>query len=660
MTNGPYLAEADNFDTGIYQLQTTDPALGGPSGIMNVPPTSLANRSRYLLNRLQDGKMTYAADSGVANAYVALLNPVTFAALVDGMEVRLRVANANTAASTFTPSNGTVAGSPNIAPLPILGGDGSALTGGEFAVNSEVTLRYNAALNSGNGAWVIMSSVGGVHRAVTPPPGDNSNKVATTNFVQQALQNNGATYAVDTGVANAYVALVNPVTFSALADGMTVRVRIAHANTAAATFTPSNGTVTGSTNIAPLPIYDMDGNALVGGELVANGEATFRFNAALNAWIIMESAGGVHHSVTPAQFDNSSKTATTAFVQRALGNFSGVQIYNASQVITAAQAGELIEFNGAAVATFTIPNPSTVVVGGSYTINNYGTANLTVTTAGGVATFNPWTGTPTSIVILPGQSVEVAADGTYYVVTSVSGNIATPAQFDNSNKQATTGFVKASGFQYPSTFLTVNAAQAIPVSAMNGVVDVIGAASYSLTLPSVAACPVGSTLSFISSSSSTVTLALNGSDTYGNASGQTLTLQSGSTLVLKCAGGGVWWVMAGSEALRFMPQFGSLLSANGYKKVPDPSSPTGYSIFQWGTISLTGTATSATASFPTTFPNGCLNMVSSDSGNTAWASGVGPVSNSQYAIYCNPYSSNSGALVAKNSTATLRWWAFGY
>lgn len=397
MTNGPYLAEADNFDSGVYQLQTTDPALGGPGGIMNVPPTSLANRSRFLFNRSQDGKMTYAADTGVVNAYVALLNPVTFAALVDGMEVRLRIANANTGASTFTPSNGTVAGSPNITPLPILGGDGSALTGGELAVNSEVTLRYNAALNSGNGAWMIMASAGGIHRSVTPAAADNSTKVSTTAWVW-----------------NNILALVNSVI----------------------------GSVTG---------------------------------------------------VTPAQFDNSTKLPTTAFVQRALGNFSGVQIYGASQVITAAQAGELIEFNGAAASTFTLPNPSTVVVGGSYTINNYGTANLTVTTTGGTATFNPWTGTPTSIVILPGQSVEVAADGTYYVITSVSGNIATPAQNDNTNKPATTQFVMQqltglvgavrNGYMSipaQSATATFSADQVVVATALNGVEYLIP--NYSKTI----------------------------------------------------------------------------------------------------------------------------------------------------------------------------------
>jgi len=41
------LIETDAWEDGIYQWEEDDPVLGGPSGIDNVPPRQLANRTRY-------------------------------------------------------------------------------------------------------------------------------------------------------------------------------------------------------------------------------------------------------------------------------------------------------------------------------------------------------------------------------------------------------------------------------------------------------------------------------------------------------------------------------------------------------------------------------------------------------------------------------------
>ena len=79
--------------------------------------------------------------------------------------------------------------------------------------------------------------------------------------------------------------------------------------------------------------------------------------------------------VTPAQFYNDTSLATTAFVQRALGNLQGEQAYVTSQAITAAQVGKLINFSGAGV-TLTLPNSANVPVGSVLTIygNGFGGA----------------------------------------------------------------------------------------------------------------------------------------------------------------------------------------------------------------------------------------------------------------------------------------------
>ena len=58
-----YLSESAVFDSGIYQLETTDPAGGGPNGILNTPLKGLANRTKYLkafADEVQTARGSYA------------------------------------------------------------------------------------------------------------------------------------------------------------------------------------------------------------------------------------------------------------------------------------------------------------------------------------------------------------------------------------------------------------------------------------------------------------------------------------------------------------------------------------------------------------------------------------------------------------------------
>lgn len=42
------LSENATFDVGVYQIETTDPVIGGPGGIANLQAQQLANRTKYL------------------------------------------------------------------------------------------------------------------------------------------------------------------------------------------------------------------------------------------------------------------------------------------------------------------------------------------------------------------------------------------------------------------------------------------------------------------------------------------------------------------------------------------------------------------------------------------------------------------------------------
>lgn len=129
----------------------------------NVSPSGSAS----LVSAIQQEAYIYAADSGVANAYVVTLSPAP--TLVAGSVVVMKAAHANTGASTIV-VNGSVA-------TPITKNGTTALAGGEIAASQIVVLVYDGT----NFQLIGDVSVGGITQLtgdVTAGPGSGS-QVAT-------------------------------------------------------------------------------------------------------------------------------------------------------------------------------------------------------------------------------------------------------------------------------------------------------------------------------------------------------------------------------------------------------------------------------------------------------------------------------------------------
>lgn len=93
-------------------------------------------------------------DTGAANAYTATNTPALTVLPGTGYTQRVNIAHANTGASTYAPDGLTA--------KPIFGLGLQPLQGGELPVGV-VILMYlvQAGVNSGNGAWIIIESLGG-------------------------------------------------------------------------------------------------------------------------------------------------------------------------------------------------------------------------------------------------------------------------------------------------------------------------------------------------------------------------------------------------------------------------------------------------------------------------------------------------------------------
>ncbi|QAU22608.1 hypothetical protein EO087_00310 [Dyella sp. M7H15-1] len=315
---------------------------------------------------------------------------------------------------------------------------------------------------------------------------------------------------------------------------------------------------------------------------------------------------------------------------------------------------------------------------GSIKATNTGQSTLAVPTAAGIVTL-PIQGAGGAVLqggeLIAGGGALLCVNATASALHLVWTNGATPlghgsygstpAQFDSSTKLVTTAFLKAAGAQFSNT-IQLSANTVLGANHIGALLVVTqNAGPITLTLPPTANQPIGSQIAILNQNIYSVTVQSGdaGSIAAGAAPWASISIAACDSAILSTLTANAnsnWELVSGSALNAFSSTFGSSLMANGYKKIPDPSSPTGYIILQWGVVGLTSTATMATANFPTTFPNGCLNMVSSDTGNTTWTTGVSPASNSQYTVWCNPHSSNTGTLVAKNAQATIRWLAFGY
>lgn len=101
-----------------------------------------------IFSAVQQGVMTYAADTGAANAYVASFSPA-LPALVDGMRLTFKAKVANTGSSTLAVNGGSA--------YPLYSHAHQALQGGEIVVNGLIEVEWNNSLT----AWVMCGNSGG-------------------------------------------------------------------------------------------------------------------------------------------------------------------------------------------------------------------------------------------------------------------------------------------------------------------------------------------------------------------------------------------------------------------------------------------------------------------------------------------------------------------
>lgn len=137
-------------------------------------------------------------------------------------------------------------------------------------------------------------------------------------------------------------------------------------------------------------------------------------------WMVgLESAS---RTTTAPQFDNTIRTASTAFVQRALGNAQGLVSVITSTTLTVAQLGSYVEITTGTPLTITLPLTSTSMYGGCFYF--YNNTSSTVTIAGnGAQTINNGLINASTYSLAGGGSLILMTDGVSWSLVSGTGFI---------------------------------------------------------------------------------------------------------------------------------------------------------------------------------------------------------------------------------------------
>ncbi|EIS6337066.1 tail fiber protein [Salmonella enterica] len=79
------LTELEQWDEDVYQIETSDPVLGGPEGLSNRPQKQLANRTQWLKKQLEDANSALAEHEKSRNHPDATLTDKGFVKLYSGV-----------------------------------------------------------------------------------------------------------------------------------------------------------------------------------------------------------------------------------------------------------------------------------------------------------------------------------------------------------------------------------------------------------------------------------------------------------------------------------------------------------------------------------------------------------------------------------------------
>lgn len=200
------LTEKDQWEDGVYQLEKTDPVVGGPDGLSNRQAQQLGNRTRYLkglVDSLLNGTRNAAIAAKLATARALnLTGDASGSANFDGSanaSITVTLAKTGVAAGTYggvtVDDKGRVTSASTI--LPVANGGTGNATGQAPSAAKLATARTingvpfdgtgNIAITDDSKAPLNSAALTGTPTTSTPAEGSTSKQIANAEFVANAV-----------------------------------------------------------------------------------------------------------------------------------------------------------------------------------------------------------------------------------------------------------------------------------------------------------------------------------------------------------------------------------------------------------------------------------------------------------------------------------------
>jgi hypothetical protein len=534
-----------------------------------------------------------------------------------------------------------------------------------------------------SGAWIELGSTGG-YTVTLPDPTLRAN----TTFTFTNVTTDATTVTLSTPNAAIYNQMSASATF-VVGQGATVELISDASNwTVISYYTkspnflgiPTAPTATAGTNTTQLAT-----TAFVTSAITASNAGVASFNTRTGAITLtaadVTSAGGallaspaftgVPTSTTPAQFDNSSKIATTAFVANAGMQFNSAVELNSNQTLTGAQIGSAIQWYGAAGGVLTLPTASTMPTGRTFYIFNQGSGSLTIALTG--ASDFLWAGIVqyTTLTLIKGDSIFIMSrgsteydiiggtaahkysarqlvntivdDGTSALQVNGIATVTTPTAGDNSTKVATTAFVTSA--------ITAAASGVVSFNTRTGAVtltaaDVTGVGGALLASPALTGTPTAPTATTFDNSTTLATTAFVKASGlhFPNTAGIAIT--TAVTLNIAQLNG---WCQFQSNVIATLPPIATTQNGTTYTFL---GGTTGGTIK--GNASESIELLNGTSSNTISVAIGEAITIAAQPGNSLWyvvMDGVGAVSLASYAPLASP--TFTGRVYVPEGTASL-------
>lgn len=381
------LPETPDYPAGVYQLETSDPVLGGPGGIANRQAEQLVNRTSWLKAKID--------------------------AFIDGTVAVLKATKLATART-----------------LSITGAaSGSASFDGSANANIVLTLADSGAV-VGTYPKVTINAKGVVTGGAALAAGDIPTSLVLTGNPAAPTATEGVNNALLANMAAVYAAT------RAYGLGMTDLSDIAtDLNLIAAT---GFYLVTGANQPAGfgagfLIVTNNGGNCAQ--RYIAQGTSrefirTGSIGGVWGVWVEHAKVNspaftGEPTAPTPAQFDKTLRLASTEFVKNSGFTFSGYVFPVASRALAAADVGAFLHCAPASAITLTLPLTGPLLAGSVIHVNNLGPGAVTLACAGADTT-NTF---GTSVVVWPGESITLCSTPGSWNYVGGSAGIYASARF---------------------------------------------------------------------------------------------------------------------------------------------------------------------------------------------------------------------------------------